>query len=148
MKSPEYDREELLEHGHKQTAPAVATESQKALQWASDIGNSGVQRIARSPAGRRAPIRQDSLPLASGVLARQMPDEEGAVQEGGGVATAEQGAAPQAEGAEQEGSQAPAAQGAEGAQAAGPEVAGAEQSPGAEQASAEQAGPAVEEETE
>ena len=94
MPASDFDREELLEDSKGTAGRRPDTSQARQLDWASAVGNSAVQRLARSAAGRRTPVAPDMMPLATGALARQAEDEE--EEEGGGAATATAEPAPEA----------------------------------------------------
>ena len=93
MPTSEFDRADLLAEERAGTEPQAETARPRELEWASSIGNSAVQRIARSKTGRRTPVGPGALPLATGALARQAKDDE---EEAGGEATATAEAPPAA----------------------------------------------------
>lgn len=106
MPASDFDREELLEESKGTAGRRRDTPQARELDWAAAVGNSAVQRLARSAAGRRTPVGPGMMPLATGALARQAEDEEEEEGEGAATATAEpapEGAAPEPEaGAEPE----------------------------------------------
>jgi hypothetical protein len=117
LPTSDFDRDEV--HEEKRASPSrdAAADRPQELEWASAVGNSAVQRIARSASGRRVPVGPGAMPLATRALARQADDDEMATEGGAATATAEAPAA--AEGAD---SAAPAAEGApaQGAESAAP----------------------------
>jgi hypothetical protein len=124
MPSPAFDRDELLEHERPRPERDSAEARSPELEWASTVGNSAVQRMARSPAGKRAPVGPGAMPLATGVLARQSALDEEELTGNESEAVAEE----------------PAAAGGLEAEAAEPEAAGAESSTAEAAAAPESAG--------
>jgi hypothetical protein len=70
MRSSERDRGGNRE-ARQAEAPRPDGAREEPLAWASKLGNSAVQAIAGSAPGRAAPVAPESLPAATGVLARQ-----------------------------------------------------------------------------
>jgi hypothetical protein len=87
MPTSEFDRENVLAEERPSAEREREAARPRELEWASSLGNSAVQRIAHSSAGRRTPVGPGVLPLATGALARQAKDEE-EDEAGGGDATA------------------------------------------------------------
>jgi hypothetical protein len=88
MRSSERDRGGNRE-AREADAPRPDGAREEPLAWASKLGNSAVQAIAGSAPGRAAPVAPESLPAATGVLARQTHDPSAPSEDEYGTADAD-----------------------------------------------------------